>query len=59
MMAKYTKIDAVVYRPDSPLYQLQPSFHTRRRNRATWRWRAEKNSTRQLEFMFVSFRLLR
>ena len=54
-------IDAAIYRPDSTLYQLQPSFHTEstepeptaraRRAGKEFYWTTP-------EFMFVSFRLV-
>ena len=54
-------IDAAFYRPDSTLYQLQPSFHTQSTEpEPTARARRAGKEFYQttLAFMFVSFRLL-
>ena len=54
-------IDAVVYRPDSPLYQLQSSFHTHSTEpepTARARRAGEEFYQTTPEFMFVLIRLL-
>ena len=54
-------IDAAIYRPNSPSYQLQPSFHTKSTEpEPTARARRAGTEFYQTtpEFMFVSFRLL-
>ena len=54
-------IDAAIYRPDSTLYQLQPSFHkqsTEPEPTARARRAGEEFYSTTPEFMFVSFRLL-
>ena len=54
-------IDAAIYRPDSTLYQLQPSFHpqsTEPEPTARARRAGEESYETTVAFMFVSFRLL-
>ena len=54
-------IDAAIYRPDSTLYQLQPSFHTESTEpEPTARARRAGKEFYQTtpEFMFVAFRFL-
>ena len=49
-LAKYIRLDAAIYYPDSTLYQLQPSFHTQSTEPepAARLGGREKNSTGQL-----------
>ena len=54
-------IDAAIYRPDSTLYQLQPSFHTQSTEpepTARARRAGEELYWTTPEFMFVFIRLL-
>ena len=54
-------IDAAIYRPNGPLYQLQPSFHphsTEPEPTARARRAGEEFYETTLAFMFVSFGLL-
>ena len=54
-------IDGAIYRPNSTLYQLQPSFHpqsTEPEPTARARRAGEEFYSTTPEFMFVSFRLL-